>query len=136
MHSACVNVAEQLFSNLPCLILIRYSCDSVSFGAGIGMHRSHLRLFLLLFLSVATFPQLGCLFRTRVVERRLSDRPLQTASQQQLIDYVNSEGVKIQSLQATVVSTLLRKTPEKTAGSPITKRFVGTYWRASPRRRA
>ena len=71
-------------------------------GTGIGMHRSHLRLFLLLVLSTATFPQLGCLFRTRVLERRLSDRPLQTATQQQLIDYVNNEAAKIQSTQATV----------------------------------
>jgi outer membrane lipoprotein-sorting protein len=66
------------------------------------MYRLHLRLFLLLFLSVATFPLSGCLFRTRTVDRQLSDRPLKTASQQQLIDYVDTQAAKIQSLQATV----------------------------------
>jgi outer membrane lipoprotein-sorting protein len=66
------------------------------------MYRPHLRLFLLLFLSVATFPLSGCLFRTRTVDRKLSDRPLKTATQQQLIDYVNTQAAKIQSLQATV----------------------------------
>ena len=66
------------------------------------MYRPHLRLFLLLFLSVATFSLSGCLFRTRTVDRKLSDRPLKTASQQQLIDYVNAQAAKIQSLQATV----------------------------------
>jgi outer membrane lipoprotein-sorting protein len=66
------------------------------------MYRPHLRLFLLLFLSVATFPLSGCLFRTRTVDRQFSDRPLKIATQQQLIDYVNTQATKIQSLQATV----------------------------------
>lgn len=66
------------------------------------MYRSHLRLFLLLLLTAATFPLSGCLFRTRTVERRLSDRPLKSASQQELIEYVNAQAAKIQSMQATV----------------------------------
>jgi len=66
------------------------------------MYRSHLRLFLLLFLSAASLPLSGCLFRTRILDRQVSDRPLKTASQQELIDYVNSTAAKIQSLQATV----------------------------------
>jgi len=66
------------------------------------MYRPHLRLFLLLFLSAATFPLSGCLFRTRPLNRQLSNRPLQTASQQELIDYVNAQAAKIQSMQATV----------------------------------
>lgn len=66
------------------------------------MYRSHLRFFLLLFLTAATFPLSGCLFRTRTVERRLSDRPLKSASQQELIEYVNAQAAKIQSMQATV----------------------------------
>ncbi len=67
------------------------------------MHRPHLRLFLLLFLSAATFPLSGCLFRTRTLDRQFSDRPLKTATQQQLIDYVDTQAAKIQSMQATVV---------------------------------
>jgi len=66
------------------------------------MHRLHLRLFFLLFLTAATFPLSGCLFRTRTVERQLSDRPLKSATQQELIEYVNAQAAKIQSMQATV----------------------------------
>ena len=65
------------------------------------MYRPHLRLFFLLFLAAAI--QLsGCLFRTRTVDRPLSDRPLKTSTQQELIDFVNSQAGKIQSMQATV----------------------------------
>ena len=66
------------------------------------MYRPHLRLFLLLFLSAGTFPLSGCLFRTRTLDRQLSDRPLKTATQQELIDFVNTQAAKIQSMQATV----------------------------------
>jgi hypothetical protein len=66
------------------------------------MHRPHLRLFLLLLLSAATFPLSGCLFRTRTLDRQFSDRPLKTATQEQLIEFVNAQAVKIQSMQATV----------------------------------
>jgi outer membrane lipoprotein-sorting protein len=66
------------------------------------MYRPHLRLLLLLLLLAASFPLSGCLFRTRTVERQLSDRPLKSASQQELIEYVNSQAAKIQSMQATV----------------------------------
>jgi len=66
------------------------------------MYRPHLRLFLLLILSAATFPLSGCLFRTRTLERQFSDRPLKTATQQELIEYVNMQAAKIQSMQATV----------------------------------
>jgi outer membrane lipoprotein-sorting protein len=66
------------------------------------MYRPHLRLLLLLCLTAATFPLGGCLFRTRTLDRQLSDRPLKTATQQDLIDYVNTQATKIQSMQATV----------------------------------
>ena len=66
------------------------------------MHRPHLRLFLLLFLLAAAFSLSGCLFRTRPLDRQFSDRPLKTATQQQLIDYVDTQAAKIQSMQATV----------------------------------
>ena len=66
------------------------------------MHRIHLRLVVLLFLSAATFPLSGCLFRTRTLDRQFSDRPLKTATQQQLIEFVNTQAANIQSMQATV----------------------------------
>ncbi len=66
------------------------------------MYRPYLRLFLLFLLSAATFPLSGCLFRTRPLDRQFSDRPLKTATQQQLIEYVNAQAAKIQSMQATV----------------------------------
>src|ERR1700691_1552241 len=66
------------------------------------MYRPRPRLFLLLTLSAATFPLAGCLFRTRPLDRQFSDRPLKTATQQQLIDYVNNQSVTIKSIQATV----------------------------------
>jgi len=66
------------------------------------MYRFRLRLFLLFVLSTATFPLSACLFRTRTLDRHYSDRPLQTATQQQLIEYVNTQASKIQSIQATV----------------------------------
>ena len=66
------------------------------------MHRPHLRLFFLLYLSAAIFPLSGCLFRTRTLDRQFSDRPLKTATQQDLIEYVNMQAARIQSMQATV----------------------------------
>jgi len=66
------------------------------------MHRSHLRLLSLLCVFAATFPLGGCLFRTRTIERSLSNAPLKTATQQELIDYVNTQAARIQSLQATI----------------------------------
>jgi outer membrane lipoprotein-sorting protein len=66
------------------------------------MHRPHLRLLSLLLLWVATFPLSGCLFRTRIQNRQFSNRPLKTATQQDLVDYVNAQAAKVQSLQATV----------------------------------
>jgi outer membrane lipoprotein-sorting protein len=66
------------------------------------MYRPHLRIFLLCLLSATTFALSGCLFRTRVLDRQFSDRPLKTATQQDLIAYVNTQAGKIQSLQATV----------------------------------
>ncbi len=44
----------------------------------------------------------GCLFRARKVERVVSSAPLKTATQQDLIDYVNREAAKIRTMQATV----------------------------------
>jgi outer membrane lipoprotein-sorting protein len=66
------------------------------------MSRPHLRLFLLLAVSAATFPLSGCLFRTRPLDRQFSNRPLKNATQQELIEYVKTQADKIQSMQATV----------------------------------
>jgi outer membrane lipoprotein-sorting protein len=56
-----------------------------------------------LFLAMVVVPLSGCLFRTRkVADRKLSDVPLKTATQQELIDYLNTQAAKIQSMQATV----------------------------------
>jgi len=57
--------------------------------------RLPLALVLVLFSS-------GCLFRARKVERVVSGAPLKTATQQELIDYVNREAAKIRTMQATV----------------------------------
>src|ERR1700689_576768 len=66
------------------------------------MYRPHRRAILLLLLLAATFSLTGCLFHTRIIDRQLSDPPLKTAPQQQLIAYVNDQAQKIQSMQATV----------------------------------
>jgi hypothetical protein len=50
----------------------------------------------------AVLPTTGCLLRTRPVEEQYSKAPLLESSQQGLIDAVNQQAAKIQSLQATV----------------------------------
>jgi outer membrane lipoprotein-sorting protein len=55
-----------------------------------------------LVLLLAVVPLTGCLFRSRKVERKLSNAPLQSATQQELIDAINNQAARIQSLQATV----------------------------------
>ena len=47
-------------------------------------------------------PLTGCLFRSHKVERQYSTAQLKTATQQQLIEYVNDQAAKTRSLQATV----------------------------------
>lgn len=60
---------------------------------------NRLRIILLL---IAVFPLSGCLFRTRKIERQVSTAPLKTATQQELIDYLNHQAEKLRSMQATV----------------------------------
>jgi outer membrane lipoprotein-sorting protein len=55
---------------------------------------------LIVFLVV--FPLTGCLFRSRRVERQISTAPLKSATQAELIEYINRQAAKIKSLQATV----------------------------------
>jgi outer membrane lipoprotein-sorting protein len=53
-------------------------------------------------LVLAIVPLSGCLFRSRKVQPVFDINLFKTASQQQLIDYINSQAERIQSLQATV----------------------------------
>ena len=55
-------------------------------------------IFLLAFLVGET----GCLFHTRTVETRTSTAKLETATRQQLVDFINTEAAKIKTLNATV----------------------------------
>jgi outer membrane lipoprotein-sorting protein len=57
------------------------------------------RAFLLLLI---VFPLTACLFRSRRVERQISTAPLKSATQVELIEYINVQAAKIKSLQATV----------------------------------
>jgi outer membrane lipoprotein-sorting protein len=54
------------------------------------------------FLFLAILPLTGCLFRSRKVERTLSPAPLKSATQKELVDAVNDQAAKIQTMQATV----------------------------------
>ena len=60
------------------------------------------RLTSALLVALVVYPLGGCLFRTRKVDRQVSNAPLKNATQQGLIEYVNSQAAKIQSMQATV----------------------------------
>jgi outer membrane lipoprotein-sorting protein len=51
---------------------------------------------------LAILPLTGCLFRSRIVEPPFISVQLKTATQQQLIDYINTQASSIQSMQATV----------------------------------
>jgi hypothetical protein len=64
--------------------------------------RPRSRLTSALLVALVVYPLGGCLFRTRKVDRQVSSAPLKSATQQGLIEYVNSQAAKIQSMQATV----------------------------------
>jgi outer membrane lipoprotein-sorting protein len=51
---------------------------------------------------LAVVPLTGCLFRSRKVEQPVNTVQLKTATQQELIDYINTQDARIQSIQATV----------------------------------
>lgn len=55
-----------------------------------------------LVLVVAMLPAAGCVLRTRPVEEKYSKAPLRESTQSGLIDSLNQQAEKIQSLQATV----------------------------------
>ncbi len=51
---------------------------------------------------LAVLPLTGCLFRSHKVEPPINAVQLKTATQQQLIDYINTQAAAIQTMQATV----------------------------------
>jgi outer membrane lipoprotein-sorting protein len=54
------------------------------------------------FLLVAVLPLTGCLFHSHSVQRQPSTVALKTATPQELINYINTQAAKMQSMQATV----------------------------------
>jgi outer membrane lipoprotein-sorting protein len=63
---------------------------------------SVLRRYRLIFLLAAVMPLSACLFHSHKVERKVSTAPLKTATQADLVGYINDQAAKIQSMQATV----------------------------------
>src|ERR1700688_3924911 len=51
---------------------------------------------------LAALPLTGCLFRSRKVEQPVNIVELKTATEQELIDFINSQDAKLRSMQATV----------------------------------
>lgn len=58
--------------------------------------------FLIALLCLIMLGSSGCLFRSRKVESRLSTASLTTATQQELINYINTEAARIRTMNATV----------------------------------
>jgi len=60
------------------------------------------RLCQVILVFIAVWPLAGCLFRSHKYEPQASTAPLKTATQAELVAYVNSQAAKVQSMQATV----------------------------------
>lgn len=56
----------------------------------------------LLLLLVLALPLTGCLFRSHKIEQRVSNANLRTATQQELVSWINSEAARISTMSATV----------------------------------
>src|SRR5437016_13452161 len=63
---------------------------------------NHLFRYRAVLVFFVVLPLTGCLFRSHKVERQVSTAPLKSATQQELIDYINTQAAKIQTMQATV----------------------------------
>ena len=63
---------------------------------------SYLSRLRIAFLLLAIVPLSGCLFRSRKYTPVASNAPLQSATQAELIGYINAQAARIQSMQATV----------------------------------
>jgi len=61
------------------------------------LRRAHVVVLLL-----AVLPLTGCLFHSRKVERQFSTAPLKSATQQELVDAIDSQAARIKTMQATV----------------------------------
>jgi outer membrane lipoprotein-sorting protein len=55
-----------------------------------------------IFVFLVVLPLTGCLFRSRKVQPVLSSAQLKTATLQELVDYINTQAAKVQTVQATV----------------------------------
>jgi outer membrane lipoprotein-sorting protein len=55
-----------------------------------------------IFIFLAVLPLSGCLFRSHSVKPPITPASLQSSTQQQLVEYINIQAAKIQSMQATV----------------------------------
>jgi outer membrane lipoprotein-sorting protein len=60
------------------------------------------RAVVFLLLLLIELPLTGCLFRSRKVQAPLGAGPLKTATQQELIESINTQASRIQTVQATV----------------------------------
>jgi outer membrane lipoprotein-sorting protein len=58
--------------------------------------------FRAILISLLVLPLAGCLFRSHKIERRISNAPLKTATQQELVAWINSEAARITTMNATV----------------------------------
>src|SRR5438309_10706620 len=63
---------------------------------------NHLFRYRAVLVFFVVLPLTGCLFRSHKVQRQVSTAPLKSATQQELIDYINTQAAKIQTMQATV----------------------------------
>ncbi len=61
-----------------------------------------LRSYQAVAILLVVMPLTGCLFRSRRVERQVSTAPLKSATQQELIAYINEQAAKIHTMNATV----------------------------------
>lgn len=75
---------------------------------------ARLRPFLLL---IALIPLTGCLFRSHDVHRPVSNAALKDASREQLIDFIDNNAVRLQSLKANVDFSLT-VSKQKKGGKP------------------
>ena len=61
-----------------------------------------LKIYRSFLLFLCLLPLTGCLFRHRMPEQTLSTAPLKSATQAELVEYVNGQAAKVQTMQATV----------------------------------
>lgn len=63
---------------------------------------SHFYRYRAILVFLLALPLTGCLFRSRKVERQVSTAPLKAATQEELIELMNSQAGRIKTMQATV----------------------------------